>query len=84
MNEDRFCSVQELPALTSLSVRTWRTYIAEELLPHYRVGSRVLVRWSEVVAFLEGFRSTPSPKASPSAQEQAKQILSVMCSKEVV
>jgi excisionase family DNA binding protein len=82
MNDDRFMGAPALPGLTGVGLRTWRSIIAKGEIPVYRVGSRVLVRWSEVVAYLEGKRAKPAPRLAPGASEQARAILAGMSGKD--
>ena len=52
---DRYWSLAELAAYSGLSVQTLRRHVSAALnpLPHYRVGSRILVRRPDFDAWLE-------------------------------
>jgi excisionase family DNA binding protein len=83
-NADCYLSVAELPGLTSLSLRTWRGFISRGDLPHFRVGGRVLVKWADVVEFLEGFRvAAAAAQSQPSAREQARELVAAMRSPDM-
>jgi excisionase family DNA binding protein len=68
--ENKFLSVGQVAKETSLCERSWRSFIAAGLLPHYRVGSRILLRWSDVCEFLE--RHRVDKKRSNNVQAEAR------------
>jgi excisionase family DNA binding protein len=45
--------VRDLPAWTRLSLAQWERIVCERRLPVYRVGRAVLLRRSDVEAFIE-------------------------------
>ena len=58
--QDRYLDVRLASRYTRLSVRTLRYWMAdtERPLPHFRVGGKILLRRSEIDAWLEGARAT--------------------------
>lgn len=58
--QDRYFDVRLAAQYTGLSIRTLRSWMAhaERPLPHFRVGGKILLRRSEIDAWLEGARST--------------------------
>jgi len=62
---DPFLSLRSLSGYTNLSVRTLRHFIddlpPDQALPCYRLPGKILVRRSEVDAWLEQFRSRGRP-----------------------
>jgi len=55
---DPFLDLKALAAATSISVRKLREHLedAGEPLPCYRVGGKILVRWSEFEGWIARFR----------------------------
>jgi hypothetical protein len=57
--EDIVLDLKRLSERTCLSVRWLRDYIKidhPQMIPHSRVGGKILIRWSEFLKWLEGFR----------------------------
>ncbi len=58
---DPWLSLKALSAASGLSVRTLRAHITHPTrpLPCFRVGGKVLIRWSEFQRWMEAHRHTP-------------------------
>ena len=76
MSEDRLLDLQALSARSSIGVRKLRAYLKdpEMPLPHYRIGGKILVRWSEFLEWAESFRVV-GMEASQSATQFTDRIL---------
>ena len=57
---DPFLSLAALATYSSLSIRTLRTLLAQDL-PHYRIGAKVLVRRSDFDAWAARHRRVGRP-----------------------
>ncbi len=57
----QFTDLRRLSKLLSISPRTLRGWARNPVrpIPHYRVGGKLLFRWSEVERWLEQFRVKP-------------------------
>ena len=62
--EAGYLPLRALSVYAGLSVRTLRGYLSHPArpLPHYRVGSKVLVKRSEFDAWVSGFREDVAPR----------------------
>lgn len=62
--DDRYLSLTELAAYSGLSVRTLTRHIhaAEAPLPHYRIGTRILVRRSEFDSWVRDTGATATAR----------------------
>ena len=64
MNEppsDRYLPLKSLAVYSGLSTRTLRSYLTDRVrpLPHYRFGSRIVVKQSEFDEWAGHFRRAP-------------------------
>jgi excisionase family DNA binding protein len=57
---DPFLGLRALAAYSGLSVRTLRTLLTRDL-PHYRIGTKVLVRRSDFDAWMARYRRVGRP-----------------------
>jgi excisionase family DNA binding protein len=68
MDLDKFERVRDLPPWTRLSLPFWERVVCERRIPVYRVGRAILVRRSDVEAFIaRGFEPARSIGDDPSA-----------------
>jgi excisionase family DNA binding protein len=58
--EDAYLSIRVLARYSGLSIRTLRERLrhSDPPLPHYRVGSKILVKRSEFDGWIRAFRAT--------------------------
>lgn len=63
-NEPEWVDDRELAKRTPITRMGWQQWrIRRRGPPYYKVGKRVLYRWSEVLAWLESNRTEPKRKA---------------------
>jgi hypothetical protein len=56
--DDYFLSMSALAKATNLSTKTLRGHLSDPIhpLPHYRPGSKVIVRWSEFLSWVQRYK----------------------------
>ena len=63
---DRYQRVRDLPPWTKLSLPFWERIVCERRIPVYRVGRAVLVKTSDVEAFISrGFEPARDEASVP-------------------
>jgi hypothetical protein len=55
---DYFLSLSAMAKATNLSTKTLRNYLSDPIhpLPHYRLGGKVIVRWSDFLSWLQRYK----------------------------
>ena len=73
---DYFLPLSALAKVSGLSVRKLRALLADPVAPlaHYRPGGKILVRWTEFLAYMEQFRARPVRDVDSMVQEIVKDL----------